>query len=400
MASEAILKSYVKPLPEKDKSAYIHDFFTSIKNLMRALGPTLAEDGMLSFLPHLSDEKFNLLHPGEVRLAPPPFPVKPNILNFQGNMKEFDRVFKFYETELAERKLYDDHILFIISVYLNNLPADDVLCIKAIDTSGGDPKLFLPIIHSYLEDKYGTLAESAQDNLRAIISRPLSYETSLDGNFVSMRAANAILSANNIGLSENQMFREACIKLSKNPRTKPLVEDFKKRDAYNPNTATFSAFCAWAVIQYDVRSPPDGTAAFAFHSDSDYRAVTSPPPPTVTPVKSTDPVAAASVSPAAGQITLTAAEINAIIEARKKAGDNKGKKGKAIAYCILHGHGGHGPGLTLKNGKVAYCNRMSDKSGAPKAGYTLAQVNCSDPNGPPVDGMARSQDVMSGWTKP
>ena len=290
--------------------------------------------------------------------------------------------------------------MFIISVYLNNLPADDVLCIKAIDTSGGDPKLFLPIIHSYLEDKYGTLAESAQDNLRAIISRPLSYETSLDGNFVSMRSANAILSANKIGLSENEMFRQACAKLSKNPRTKPLVEDFKKRDAYNPNTATFSAFSTWAVTQYDVRSPPDGTAAFAFHSDTDYRSVPPLPAPPATPVKSAEPVAAASVSPAAGQITLTAAEINAIIEARKKAGDNKGKKGKAIAYCILHGHGGHGPGLTLKNGKVAYCNKMSDKSGAPKAGYTLAQVNCSDPNGPPVDGMARSQDVTSGWTKP
>jgi len=400
MASEATLKSYVKPLPDKDKSAYIHDFFSSIKNVVRALGRTLAADGMLSFRPHLSDEKFSLLYPNEVRLAPPPFPVKPNLLNFPGNMKDFDRAFKFYERELAERMLYDEHILFIISVYLNNLPADDVLCIKAVDTSGGDPKLFLPTTHSYLEDKYGTLAESAQDSLRATISRPLSYETSLDGNFVSMRAANAILSANNIGLSENQMFREACSKLSKNPRTKPLVEDFKKRDGYVSTTATFTEFCTWAVNQYDVRSPPDGTAAFAFHSDTDYRSVPSLPTPPVTPAKSVDPVAAASVSPAAGQITLTAAEITATIEARKKAGDSKGKKGKAIAYCIIHGHGGHGPGLTLKNGKVAYCNKMADKSGVPKTGYTVAQVNCSDPSGPPVDGMARSQDVVSGWTKP
>ena len=63
MASEAILKSYVKPLPDKDKSAYIHDFFESLKKLMRAIGTNLAEDGMLSFLPYLSDEKFALLHP-------------------------------------------------------------------------------------------------------------------------------------------------------------------------------------------------------------------------------------------------------------------------------------------------------------------------------------------------
>jgi hypothetical protein len=274
------------------------------------------------------------------------------------------------------------------------------LCIKSIDTSGGDPFLLIPIIYDYLDDKYGTLAESAQENLRLAITRPLSYETSLDGNFASMKSANATLTAKGVGLSENQMFREACIKLLKNPRTKPIVEDFKKRDNYNPNTATFSAFCAWAVNQYDVRSPPDGTAAFAFHTDTDYRSVPSLPAPPVTPVKSADPVAAASVSPAAGQITLTAAEITATIEARKKAGDSKGKKGKAIAYCIIHGHGGHGPGLTLKNGKIAYCNKMADKSGAPKAGYTVAQVNCSDPSGPPVDGMARSQDVVSGWTKP
>ena len=398
MASEAILRGYVKPLPEKDKSAYVHDFFDSIKKLMRALGPSLADEGMLSFHPYLSDENFNRLHPGEIRLAPPPFPLKPNLLDYE-NGKAFDRAFKSYERDLAERMLYDEHILFLISVYLNNLPADDVLCIKAVDTSGGDPKLFLPIIHSYLDDKYGTLAESAQDNLRAIISRPLSYETSLDGNFVAMRAANAILSANNIGLSENQMFREACSKLSKNPRTKPLVEDFKTRDGYISTTATFTAFCTWAVNQYDIRSPPDGTAAFAFRSDIDYCSVPSLPTPPVTPAKSADPVAAASVSPA-GQITLTAAEINSIIEARKKAGGKKSGPNKAFAWCILHGHGGHGPGHTFKNGKVALCREMTDKKGAPKAGYTIAQVNCSDPIGPPVDGMVRSQAVMPGWTKP
>jgi hypothetical protein len=319
---------------------------------------------------------------------------------YDGKYKKFDIDFKLYEKALAKRTLYDELIMFLVTAYLNNLPSDDVLCIKAMDTSGGNPKLFLPIIHSYLEDKYGTLAESAQDNLRSIISRPLSYETSLDGNFVTMRAANAILSANNIGLSENEMFRQACSKLSKNPRTKPLVEDFKKRDAYNSTTATFSAFCTWAVNQYDVRSPPDGTAAFAFHSDIDYCSVPSLPAPPVTPVKSADPVAAASVSPAAGQITLTAAEINAIIEARKKASGKKSGSNKAFAWCILHGHGGHGPGHTFKNGKVAYCREMTDKKGAPKAGYTLAQVNCSDPIGPPVDGMVRSQSVMPGWTKP
>jgi hypothetical protein len=315
--------------------------------------------------------------------------------------KAFDRALKLYEKALAKKTLLDELSMFIVTSVLLKLPPDDVVCIKALDTSLGKPDVFIRVTYNYLDDKYSKLAESAQENLRSVITRPLSFETSLDGNFSSMKSANAILTAKGVGFTENQLLREACTKLSKNPRTKPLVEDFKKRDAYNPTTATFTVFSSWAVTQYDNRSVPDGTAAFAFRSDSDY---CSPDLPS-TPAKSADPVAAATVSPA-GQVTLTAAEIDAVIEARKKSQKKTGQQStppgtrKAPGWCTLHGYGTHGPGFTSRAGSITYCRKMSDKTGAPLPGYTLAQVTCTNPIGPPVDGMVRSQAVTPGFSKP
>jgi len=264
MATPEIRDAYLIALPERDRSAYLHDFFTSLENLMRVIGLTLGPTGYLSFYVHLSDVKMAAKHPGAVRSAPPLVPVEPDPDNiiYLNRGKKFDRDVKTYERALAKRTLFDQLTIFLVSSILLKLPPDDVVCIKALDTSLGKPDVFIRIIYYYLDDKYGALAETAQESLRSVITRPLSFETSLDGNFSSMKSANATLSAKGVGFTENQLLREACIKLSKNPRTKPLVEDYKKRDAYHPTSATFTAFSSWAVTQYDNRSVPDGTGAF------------------------------------------------------------------------------------------------------------------------------------------
>ena len=310
-----------------------------------------------------------------------------------------------YDRALAKRTSYEQLMLFYLSILHDKLPADDILCINAIDTTANDPFTSIGVAGNYLIGKYGSLSETALENLKYIINRPLSLETSLDGNFSYMKSANATLTSNGVGFSENQLFQAACSKLLKNPRTKCLVEDYKKRDAYSSTAATFTAFSSWAVTQYDNRSAPEGTAAFAFCPDPDYLSVPPPPPPPSTPVKSSEPVAAATVSPA-GQITLTDAEIEAVIEARKKSQKKTGKKSPstgtrvACGWCILCGYGTHGANFTSKKGNVTYCNIMSDSQGNPRPGYTLAQVTCTTPTGPPVDGMVRSQAVKPGFTKP
>ena len=398
---------YLKPLPDSNKSAFLGDFYKQLEKDMSSNGLALASKGGLSFYPHLNDQKLAARHPGEIRTPPPPVPVEPDPDDpiYIGRGKAFDRALRTFDRALAKRTSYDQLVLFILTIIHENLPADDTLCISAVDTTDSDPFTSIRVACNYLDDKYDSLSETALENLKYIINRPLSLETSLDGNFSHMKSANATLTAKGVGFSENQLFQAACSKLSKNPRTKCLVEDYKKRDAYSSTTATFSAFSAWAVTQYDNRSAPEGTAAFAFCPDPDYLSVPSPPPPPSTPVKSPEPVAAATVSPA-GQITLTAAEIEAVIEARKKSDKKTGKKSPrsgtrvAWAWCILCGHGSHGANYTSKKGNVAYCDKMSDRQGNPRPGYTSAQVTCTTPTGPPVDGMVRSQAVMPGFTKP
>ena len=103
---------------------------------------------------------------------------------------------------------------------------------------------------------------------------------------------------------------------------------------------------------------------------------------------------------------MTAAEIEAVIEARKKTQKKTGKRSPrsgtrvALGWCILCGYGNHGANFTSKKGSVAYCDTMSDRQGSPRPRYTPAQVTCTTPTGPPVDGMVRSQAVMPGFTKP
>ena len=403
MASPTTREAYMKPLPTKDKSAHIGDFFKQFEKLSSAIGLTLAAKGVLSFYLHYDDQELAASHPGVVRVPPPPIPVEPSADDplYENKSKAFEMALKAYDRALTKRNTFDELTLLLVTSLLTYLPDDDTLCISAIDTSDSNPAASIKVTCKYLRSKYEALSETAQENLKYIVTCPLSLETSLDGNFSYMKSASATLTAKGVGFSENQLLQAACSKLLKNPRTKSLVEDYKKRDGYSSTAATFTVFSAWAVTQYDSRSVPDGTAAFAFRSDADY-LISGPPS---TPAKLADPVAAATVSPA-GQITLTSAEIDAVMEARKKSQSKNGKQSiqtdtrVAPGWCILHGYGGHGPNFTSKKGAVMYCHKMTDKLGAPLPGYTLAQVTCTTPTGPPVDGMVRSQAVQRGYTKP
>jgi len=391
-------------LPDIDRSAAINEFFISLEALMGSVGLQLHRDGMLAFYLHLSDAQLQIRHPGAVRAA---FPIEPVLPDDDDEL--FDRKMKKFSVARTDYVMFKDLTIFLITCVLNSLPKDDVKNITALDPVLGIGSASLGVIYTYLLEKYGALSESSQENLKFMVQKDLSLTMSLDANFSDMKTANATLSANGIGYSDFQLFGFAFTKMKKNPRTANIAEDYKKRDGYIPNAASFAAFSTWAVTQYDHRSPPEGTAAFAFSSDSDF-SLSPPLPEPVTPAKSDSSVAAATISPGK-VITLTEDEYKALVAgASTPSKSRESRRGKlsskpgvvrpAPGWCFLCGYGDHGPSLTTRAGAIAYCWVMSDRKGNPKPGYTKAQVTCKTPTGPPVDGLARSQDVMSGFSKP
>jgi hypothetical protein len=405
MASSTNVRDvFLFALPDIDRSASINDFFISLEALMSSVGLQLHKDGMLAFYLHLTDEQLLLRHPGSVRLPIPIEPVMPD-----DDDELFDRKMKKFTFARADFVLFKDLTIFLISSVLARLPKDDVKNITALDPLLGLGSASLSVIYTYLFNKYGALSESSQENLKFAVQKDLSLAMSLDANFSDMKTANATLTANEIGYTDHQMFGFAFNKMKKNPRTAAIAEDYKKRDGYVPNAASFAAFSAWAVTQYDHRSPPDGTAAFAFHSDPDFPSAPPLPVP-VTPAKPDSSVAAATISPGK-TITLTEDEYKALVAGAfapsKRRGPRGGKSSPqsgvprpALGWCCLCGYGDHGPNYTTKAGKTSFCFKMSDEKGNPLPGYTKAQVTCTTPIGPPVDGLARSQVVKVGFSKP
>lgn len=156
-------------------------------------------------------------------------------------------------------------------------------------------------------------------------------------------------------------------------------------------------FTKWITAQYDIvrSSLSNSTAASAFYGEAVYNSPL--------PQKSDANVAAAVISPGRN-ITLTEKEYEdlkalAYSPPPKKTSDPVSRP--APGYCILHGFGIHGPGVTVRaSGKPAYCKTMSDPDGKPKPGYTKEQISCKNSKGAPISGMTRCQDVLTGFTKP
>jgi len=403
-SSTSVRDVFLFKLPEVDRSASINEFFISMEALMSSVGLQFHKDGMLAFYLHLTDDQLLSRHPGAVRL---PLPIEPVLPDDDDEL--FDRKMKKFTITRADFIAFKDLTIFLIASVLHSLPKDDIKNITALDPVLGIGSASLSVIYTYLFNKYGALSESSQENLKYMVQKDLSLTMSLDANFSDMKTANATLTANGIGYSDFQLFGFAFSKMKKNPRTSTIAEDYKKRDGYVPNAASFAAFSSWAVTQYDHRSPPDGTAAFAFHSDPDF---SSPPPlpVPVTPVKPDTSVAAATISPGK-TITLSEDEYKALVAGASaspkgripKGGKSPQKPGTlepAPGWCCLCGYGTHGPNLSNRAGVTSYCFKMSDTKGNPKPGYTKAQVTCTTPIGPPVDGLARSQVVKVGFSKP
>ena len=145
----------------------------------------------------------------------------------------------------------------------------DKSLLRASDPINGQSSLTLNKMYKFVMNKYGEFSDTAQGKLRDAIEGSLSLSESLESNLSKMQIANATLMSHgqDLGYSQNLLFIKAFEKLRANPRTKDIADDFKKREAYTPSTATFTEFKKFVVSQYDVRSPPPSTAAFAFAGD-------------------------------------------------------------------------------------------------------------------------------------
>ena len=357
----------------------------------------LGIDGLRNFFPHLNDEQMALRHEGAIRAEPPQKPEKP-----VPGVDHYSDLLKAYDRDLSLYNAYNSAMIDLIYTWLEHIPDSDRLALENLDPVQGLATLTCNKIYNYLLRKYGSLTESAKNSLIAVVTKELSLSMSLDANLTEMRTANNSLSVSGIGFTEFQMFGFAYDKLRKNPRTADIAEDYKKRDGYVPSQATFTDFFTFVVNQYDVRSPPPSTAAYAFNTDSDFSLIT--------PVKKSEPdpepLAAAIISPGK-TITLTEDEYKSLVSqaalaSPKKSGKNTADLRPAPGYCILCGFCGHGPGLTGKDGKPMFCHKMADKDGnpLPNTTYVKDQIFCKKSEGGPIKNMPRSQRVDPRFKKP
>ena len=384
---------------EKLNDKNFNKFVISQETYASSIHTDIDREGMRPHYLHLDDEELQRRHPGVVRKAAPVEPVEPDV-----NDPNYANLIKAYDRALSRYNSYNTGVIDLIAGWLDYIPDADKRALEALDPVNGLASVTCSIIYKYLLRKYGVLTETAKNSLLTTISKDLSLSMSLEENLSEMRIANATLTSYNIGFSEYQMFNYAFDKLKKNPRTAGIAEDYKKRDGYVPTNATFTNFFAYVVNQYDVRSPPASTAAFAFCVDSDFS------PSFSTPVKKSDtvddpPVAAAAISPGK-TVTISQEEfdrLQAIVNSAGKPGKNPSNpRSVAPGYCILCGFTGHGPGLKGSDGKPKYCWKMADADGnpLPNTKYTSAQIRCKNPEGGPVDGMSRSQKVNPRFKKP
>ena len=383
-------ETYLKPFKSfGDRSANLNRFLISLETYSKHIHTDINDNGMRDYWFHLDDADLLKRHPTAVRLARPARPVEPDVSD-----KNYANLYKHYESRKASFLSFLSGEEKLVSAWIKFLPKSDKDHLETLDPTNGLSTVTPTIVYKYLQETYGTLAESAKDVLMATIEGPLSLSLSLQENLDAMKNANASLNSKKCGYSEFHMFNYAYSKLYKNARTKTLAEDFKKRDGYLPETASFTEFCKFAIHRHNILSPSNATAALAISCD-------------IPTLDNTEPISAAVISPV-GKIALTFEEISQFMEQASKSHIPKNKPAApkplkvAPGYCILHGFCAHGPGMVNANGKPAFCNTMSDENGIPLPGtpYTKEHIFCKSSIGNPIRNIARSQKVDRRFTKP
>ena len=241
--------------------------------------------------------------------------------------------------------------------------------------------------------RHGEFTDSTQRSLHLVIEGNLSLSESLESNLNKMQVANTVLTSHKMGYSENLLYLKAFSKLHSNPRTKEIADDFKKREGFAPSKATFTYFKKYVISQYDVRTPPPSTAAYAFANEPKEDLIESLAAVTISTDKSD--------APTKQQFDALVAKVNSLLPNQTGIPHNSGNPKPAPAYCILHGYGYHGNSI-LPNSphKTPHCKSMSDAAGNPKPNFTKDHILCKTANGGPVGAIARSQAVARGCTKP
>jgi hypothetical protein len=100
------------------------------------------------------------------------------------------------------------------------------------------------------------------------------------------------------------------------------------------------------------------------------------------------------------QFDALVAKVNSLLPNQTGNQHNSGNPKPAPAYCFLHGYGYHGNSTLPNTPKAPHCKSMSDDAGNPRPTFTKDQIMCKTANGGPIGGVARSQFVMKGCTKP
>jgi hypothetical protein len=300
-----------------------------------------------------------------------------------------------------DEKIYDSYrygVTLLISGWFDFLTPDLQRKIESIDPLNGMSSVTCAIIYAELKSRYGEFTESAKQDLQTAVTGDLNLSVSLEDNLTNMLVANSCLISHGIGYPDSLMFDYAFKKLINNKRTEDIADRYKQRAEYTPSTASFAHFSKYVTSQYDVVKSrlPHSTAASAFYGESVYA--------TPTPATAHDPNIAAAVISPGRQITLSEKEYDELVKLAysppPKKHDNHSPLRVAPGYCFLHGFCGHGPGITRRNSKPAYCRLMSDEDGNPIAPYKKEHVMCDSSKGGPINRLPRCQEAARGYKKP
>jgi len=375
-----------------DISASLEKYIRHQESYATAICLNVTAEGMRPFYLHLSDEELQVRHPGAVRKQAIEEPVLP-----AHDDPNFTNLCKLYEIKTEVYNSYRYGVTLLIAGWVDFLTPDLKRKIESIDPINGMSSVTCKIIYNELKSRYGVFTESAKQDLQAAVTGDLNLAVSLEDNLTNMLVANSCLTSHGIGYPDSLMFDYAFSKMTKNKRTEDIADRYKQRDGYNPSTASFAHFSKYVTSQYDViksRLPPS-TAASAFYGESVYE--------TPAPVTAHDHIAAAVISPGK-TITLSEREYDELVKLAHsplpKQLSNDPPLKVAPGYCFLHGFCGHGPGITRRNSKPAYCRLMSDEDGNPIAPYKKEHVMCDSSKGGPINRLPRCQVAARGYKKP
>ena len=219
--------TYVYPIDSKGEiTAHINAFIVSQESFASSIGSELGIDGMRSFFLHLDSAELAARHPNEVRKAAPVEPIRPLV-----DDPNFNNAFKIFDADEKKFNLYQANVLILISAFFDMMTESDKDLLRAIDPINGQSSVTLNVMYKFVMTHYGQFTDTAQSKLRNDIEGSLNLSKSLESNLTQIQVANGILLSHGVGLgySENLLFTKAFEKLSQNPRTKDIADDFKKR---------------------------------------------------------------------------------------------------------------------------------------------------------------------------